>query len=39
MIAKNSSTLHMVLKKMKSGEISKYYQCLVKGKWKKKRIF
>jgi len=36
MIAKNSSTLHMVLKKMKSGEISKYYQCLVKGKMEKK---
>lgn len=36
MIAKNNEALHMVLKKMKSGEISKYYQCLVRGKMKKR---
>ncbi|GAE89995.1 RluA family pseudouridine synthase [Acetivibrio straminisolvens] len=36
MIAKNNATLHMVLKKMKNGEIGKYYQCLVKGKMKKR---
>ncbi|HOM02851.1 MAG TPA: RluA family pseudouridine synthase [Acetivibrio sp.] len=36
MIAKNDATLHIMLKKIKSGEISKYYQCLVKGKMDKK---
>ncbi|RXE58292.1 RluA family pseudouridine synthase [Acetivibrio mesophilus] len=36
MVAKNNAALHMVLKKMKSGEISKYYQCLVKGKMEKR---
>ena len=36
MIAKNDETLRSVLKKMSSGEIKKYYQCLVKGKVEKK---
>lgn len=32
LIAKTSPCLEMVLQKMQSGEIRKYYQCLVKGK-------
>lgn len=36
MIAKNNAALEIILKKMKDNEISKYYQCLVKGKMKKR---
>ncbi len=36
MIAKNDQTLKVILEKMKTGEIKKYYQCLVIGKVEKK---
>ncbi|TYQ15169.1 UNVERIFIED_CONTAM: 23S rRNA pseudouridine955/2504/2580 synthase [Acetivibrio alkalicellulosi] len=36
MIAKNDPSLKIILKKMKTGQIKKYYQCLVKGKIQKK---
>jgi len=34
-IAKNQSSRNIILEKLKSGEIKKYYQCLVKGKMDK----
>jgi 23S rRNA pseudouridine955/2504/2580 synthase len=36
MIAKNQASLNIILEKMESREIKKYYQCLVKGRMEKK---
>jgi len=37
MIAKNSEALKIILNKIRSGEIKKYYQCLVMGKMENKQ--
>jgi len=36
-IAKNQESLEILLEKIKSGQIKKYYQCLVKGKMEKQQ--